>query len=112
MDILIKLRKERGISTREMAEIFNVSKSTYNHWETGRSEPSISYLKALSDFFCVSIDFLINGTLAPIHATLPEDESELLSLFRALTQEDKRGVMRIARSLAKDVKGVSVPKAN
>ena len=83
MEKLKILRKERNISTREMADILSVSKSTYNHWETGRSEPSIFYLKKLADFFCVSIDFLV-GASSPIVPGITQRERELLDAFSCL----------------------------
>ncbi|MBE5742978.1 MAG: helix-turn-helix transcriptional regulator [Clostridiales bacterium] len=87
MDNLIKLRKERNLSTREIAIMLNVSKSTYNHWETGRSEPSIEYLKALSDFFCVSVDYLIGNEPKREVSSAPglsKREEELLKAFDCL----------------------------
>lgn len=92
MENLIKLRKERQISTREMADKLNISKSTYNHWETGRCEPDIEHLKALAGFFCVSIDYLVGSTIrevknispAPNSDNLSPDERKLLKAFNSL----------------------------
>lgn len=116
---LKELRKEFNLTQESLAEKMGLKYFNIGDWERGKCEPCIADLIKLSKIFDVSVDYLIGNSdnfvtasQAPIHATLPEDESELLSLFRALSQEDKRGVMRIARSLAKDVKGVSVPKAN
>ena len=39
-----------------------MSKMAVSHWESGHSEPSISQLILLSDFFEVTVDYLIGKT--------------------------------------------------
>lgn len=53
------LRKVNKISQKELAEILKISVKTISHWETGYSEPSISQLIILADFFKVTVDDLI-----------------------------------------------------
>jgi len=53
------LRTERNISQKELAELMHMSKMAISHWENGHSEPSIAQLILLSDFFEVSVDYLI-----------------------------------------------------
>lgn len=53
------LRAERNISQKELAELMHMSKMAISHWENGHSEPSIAQLILLSDFFEVSVDYLI-----------------------------------------------------
>ena len=56
---LKELRLERSLSQQELGKIVNVSKMAISHWESGHSEPSISQLIILSDFFEVTVDYLI-----------------------------------------------------
>ena len=56
---LKELRLERNISQQDLGKIVNASKMAVSHWEKGHSEPSISQLIILSDFFEVSVDYLI-----------------------------------------------------
>lgn len=39
----------------------NISREALSHYENGKREPSLAMLNKLSDYFNVSIDFLING---------------------------------------------------
>lgn len=39
----------------------NISREALSHYENGKRSPDIQMLKALSKYFGVSIDFLING---------------------------------------------------
>lgn len=59
---LKELRTERNISQQELGEIVNVSKMAVSHWEKGHSEPSISQLIILAEFFGVTTDYLIGKT--------------------------------------------------
>ena len=56
---LKELRLEKAISQAELGKIVNMSKMAISHWESGHSEPSIAQLIILSDFFNVSVDYLI-----------------------------------------------------
>ncbi len=59
MKNLTLLRKNRKLTQQDMADILKVSKPTYNHYETGRYEPDIKKLIQISDYFGVSIDYLL-----------------------------------------------------
>lgn len=59
---LKELRLEKKLSQSEVGKIVNMSKMAISHWESGHSEPSIAQLIELSNFFGVSVDFLIGKT--------------------------------------------------
>lgn len=58
---LQELRKNRGLTQEELAEVLYVSRTTISKWELGRGYPSIDSLKDISRFFSVSIDDLLSG---------------------------------------------------
>lgn len=59
MNRLRELRKERGLTLRELGDVINTSNQNISNWEVGRSSPNIKYLTALADYFNVSIDYLV-----------------------------------------------------
>ena len=61
---LQKLRKEKNISQEKLAEELKVSRQTVGKWENGVSCPEAECLIEISDFFGVSIDTLLKGTVA------------------------------------------------
>lgn len=69
MQILAKrlkeLREERRIYQRELAEILGMSFRGYQNYETGQSEPKLTTLVAIADYYQVSIDYLAGRTDAP-----------------------------------------------
>ena len=58
---LKELRKEKGITQEEFAEMLNVSGRTVSRWETGTNMPDISLLVDIAEIFDVGIPEIING---------------------------------------------------
>jgi len=58
---LQELRKERGLTQEDMAEALYVSRTAISKWESGRGYPSIDSLKAIAEFYSVSIDELLSS---------------------------------------------------
>ena len=58
---LKQIRKARGLNQLKVAIDLNISREALSHYENGKREPSIDMLNKLSEYFNVSIDYLING---------------------------------------------------
>ena len=58
---LQELRKQKGLTQEELAEVLFVSRTAISKWESGRGYPNIDSLKAISKFFGVTIDELLSG---------------------------------------------------
>ena len=58
---LQELRKSKGMTQEELAEVLYVSRTAISKWESGRGTPSIESLKQISAFFSVSIDDLLSA---------------------------------------------------
>ena len=50
------LRKQKGLTQEELAEILFVSRTAVSKWESGRGYPNIDSLKAISKFFGSNCD--------------------------------------------------------
>ncbi len=57
-----KLRKERKVPQKELAELMGVQIRGYQFYENETTEPRIKALIALADFYDVSIDYLVGRT--------------------------------------------------
>lgn len=58
---LQELRKNRGLTQEELAEVLYVSRTAISKWESGKGYPSIDSLKGISNYFSVTIDDLLSG---------------------------------------------------
>lgn len=56
---LYEIRKKNDLSQEEMAKLFGVSRQTVQKWENGASLPEVGKLMAISQYFHVSLDFLL-----------------------------------------------------
>ncbi|MCI8677135.1 MAG: helix-turn-helix domain-containing protein [Lawsonibacter sp.] len=62
---LVQLRKSREMSQIALAKEIGVSSRIYQEYEYGKSEPKMSNLVSIADFFGVSIDYLSGRTDTP-----------------------------------------------
>jgi transcriptional regulator with XRE-family HTH domain len=58
---LQELRKQKCLTQEELAEVLFVSRTAVSKWESGRGYPNIDSLKAISEFFGVTVDELLSG---------------------------------------------------
>ncbi len=59
------IREDRDIKQREIAKYLNVSQNTYSQYETGVISLTAEVLIKLSDYYNVSIDYLLDRTNNP-----------------------------------------------
>lgn len=58
---LQSLRKEKGLTQEQLAEMFGVAQRTVSRWETGNNMPDIDVLIELSDFYKIDLREILNG---------------------------------------------------
>lgn len=56
---LYKLRKGSGLSQEQLAEKLNVSRQAISKWESGTAVPESEKLVTISNYFGVSVDYLL-----------------------------------------------------
>lgn len=59
------LRKDRGVTQKEIASSVGVSEVSYQRFEYGTVRPSLETLIALADYFGVSLDYLVGRSDDP-----------------------------------------------
>ena len=97
--LLAKLRKERGILQKEVANYLNVTVATISNYEKGVHAPDLNTLILLADFFDVSTDYLLQRTdyKASIH-TLNQPLSAdytVSDLLNTIVELDPRSIQAL-----------------
>lgn len=107
MDCLSKLRKERGLRQKDVAEALRIDRTTYVKYENGKSHPDHEMLKRIADFYGVSIDYLLNYQAidmikhdSPFDAPITFSELQFLDLYRSLNDSGKEKLLDYARYLS------------
>lgn len=92
MKNLKKLRQAKKMSQQQLALKLNLSQQTIYKYENQITEPDITTLINLADYFNTSVDYLIGNTDNPqkpekyIEEALSEDELEHIRLYRCMPE--------------------------
>ncbi len=83
---LVSLRKQKGVTQDEAARSLGLKRSTYACYEKSKSEPSVSLLLKMADYFHIRIDDLLRGNLElpPLFRQPQEAKPPLLDDVRVL----------------------------
>ena len=58
---LQELRKQKGLTQEELAKALFVSRTAISKWESGKGYPNLDSLKAIAQFFSITIDELLSS---------------------------------------------------
>ncbi|GHU59435.1 hypothetical protein FACS1894133_6210 [Clostridia bacterium] len=97
--ILTLLRKEKGVSQREVAERVGVAQALLSHYERGQREPGLSFIVKIADYYDVSADYLLGRTatrkgtvlkvddIADVRSSLDKGGNDVGSLTAVMTRK-------------------------
>ena len=96
-DRIKQLRKQKGITQVEMAEMLGVGVSMVAMWESGKRTPNFKLLNALSDLFDKKIEYILGTSEDDTSPKLTDADIAQLGIWAV--EEDCRKVMRDYMSL-------------
>ena len=92
---IAQLRKELGLTQKELAEKLEVTDKAISRWETGKGLPDTSLLKPLAEIFGVSVGELLSGKrMDDSQIKNQADHIILESLGYEERQEKWKGILR------------------
>ena len=92
---IAQLRKELGLTQKELAEKLEVTDKAISRWETGKGLPDTSLLKPLAEIFGVSVGELLSGKrMDDSQIRSQADHIILESLSYEERQEKWKGILR------------------
>jgi transcriptional regulator with XRE-family HTH domain len=92
-----KVRKEKGVQQKAVAQEIGLDQSSYNKIENGKREPSVEVLQKLSVIFGVTVDDLLNPDNNQPSPVTVEDKTitEKIRLIEQLEDEDKNVIYKM-----------------
>ena len=81
---LKKLRTEKGLTQKDLADQIHVTFQTISKWESDTNEPDITTLRELAKYFGCSVDYLINES----DEEPKEEDSDELEIITAAPKEE------------------------
>lgn len=94
---IMKLRKQKGITQKELAAVLGVTDQAVSKWESAVCCPDIQLLPVIAEYFGVSVDELMGLDRRSREADFHDISEEIKRLFR---QSDKSELSTLAFRLA------------
>lgn len=104
---LKELRHGQKLLQKDIASILNIDRTTYAKYETNSSEPPLSSLITLCNFYSVTLDYLVgisDDKFGKSSSALNPEEKQLLESFNSLNRQGKEYItqqMAIATTIYK-----------
>lgn len=123
MNNIKKLRQEKGLTQKQLAQEVHITQTAVSQWELGKTAPDKQTANKLADFFGVSLDFLLGRTTERTsfyyasnindsnfvqgsgsitvgeNNTTSEEEAELLRIYRSLDVRGRAKLLNAAFAL-------------
>ncbi len=103
MKNLREIRKEYGMTMKELADKIGVSESAISQYENGKREPGYETLIKLAGLFNVSADYLL-GIEENDEISISQKDLELLKVYKAAKQSDKEHINALVKAIDKFLK--------
>lgn len=100
MEKLKELRKEKGISLKELGSIIGAAESTMSLYENGKRQPDYETLLKLAEYFGVTVDYLLRGESKS--ERLPEELVILNRNAKKMSPENRKKLLEMARIMFKE----------
>jgi len=62
---LKELRQNKGVTQKEVSNVIGITDRAYYDFERGKSKPAFDTLRAIAEYFNVSVDYLLGRTDKP-----------------------------------------------
>lgn len=89
--VISNLRKEMGITQKDLADALNISDKAISRWERGTSRPTLEMMFQISKFFNVSYNDLITARISDN----TEDDKIVEDIIKEFSDMGKKNVKRI-----------------
>jgi transcriptional regulator with XRE-family HTH domain len=84
------LRKEKGITQKELADILHVTDKAVSRWETGKSYPDIEVMQDIAVYFDVTVNELLQGERISEDKIKTVSDKNIVSAFKRLKKDKNR----------------------
>ena len=89
--LITELRKEKGLTQKQLADALNVTDKAVSKWERGLSFPDISMLEPISELLGISIMEILAGERQSGEETMSREEAkDLINASVELSEEEIR----------------------
>lgn len=91
---LRRLIDSRGLSIKALGEELNMTPATLSRYLTGTRTPDLIYVVKISEYFSVSIDWIL-GLNGDKFDVMPKEVQEISNLYQLASSDDRRVVQAV-----------------
>ncbi|ELQ0171784.1 helix-turn-helix domain-containing protein [Clostridium perfringens] len=91
-EVILSLRKEKGLTLEQLAELTNISRNMLWHLEKGDRTGTLETLKKLADFYNVSLDYITGNS----------ERNNIIDSF--IYELIEKGVLKNSDDISDDIK--------
>ncbi len=88
------LRKSKRMSRDELGKRLGVTGAAVYKWETGKAEPNVATLQALSEMYGVTVDELLSEGIPDVVGF-----SVMARAYQQMTREEREKYLAVGRAL-------------
>lgn len=90
---IAELRKERGLTQKQLAEKLGISDKTISKWERGNGMPEVSLMMPLCEALEISVNELLSGERLTAEQYSGKAEENMMVLIRERGQKESVGIL-------------------
>ncbi len=79
---IAQIRKEKGMTQRQLADELLISDKTVSKWETGKGMPEVSLMMPLCEVLGINVNELLTGERIPDESYKEKAEETMMDLMR------------------------------
>ena len=102
-EFIQELRKEKGLTQRELASQIGISDKTISKWENGNSVPDTSMLLSLCKALDISVNELLSGNKLPPEQYSMKAEENIMDLLKDKEQNSKSNSISVIMGILEDI---------
>ena len=92
------IRKKSKMTQTDIAKILGITREAYGMYESGKRQVSIEVLDKLSEYYGLSIDYLVGRVRADeTIESLTNDERQILIKYQKLDERGKQTILSLAQ---------------
>lgn len=97
---LKQLMESRGLNNKALADAVNITTATLSRYLSGNRTPDLPYVVKLSEFFGVSIDWML-GINGDRYEVLPQEIQDVAYLYSLADPDDRKVVQAVLNKYKK-----------
>ena len=97
---LFELMESRNVTAQKVSQDTGISSGNISDWKSGRSAPTVDKLIILSNYFNVSIDYILGKEQKNSSSELTENELTIIELFKELSETQQGELIGRAKVMA------------